>query len=481
MRFPAAFNVLGLLLMIFSISMLPPIGVSWWYHDGSELSFLIAFGITFGTGVLLRLLCRRYQHELKTRDGFLIVVLFWLVLSFFGSIPFLIDMPHMSLTDAIFEATSGLTTTGATVITHIEKLQRGVLYYRQQLHLLGGMGIIVLAVAILPMLGIGGLQLYRAETVGPVKTTKLRPRMTQTAKALWSIYVGLVILCALCYWIAGMKLFDAIGESFSTLSTGGFSIYDASFAHYHSIAIDVVGIIFMLLGATNFGLHFQAIRYRRLGAYFKDPEFKAYIKLILLVTVITVTMVLLYHKGHGWLTFLHSLFMAVSLGTTTGLTTDNFSMWPTFVPYLLLLAAVIGGCGASTSGGIKVIRAMLLRAQGRREIHRLIHPQAVVGVRLGEESLTEDVFQSIWAFLSMFIAVFIILFLGLMATGLDLKTSVGALMSCISNTGASIGKVATTYQHIPAVAKWILIVAMLAGRLEIFTLLVIFTPAYWRK
>ncbi len=481
-RFSGVLRVLGILLMIFSISMLPPIFVSFWYHDQAVWSFIVGFFVTLLTGAAIWLPYREHFAELKTRDGFLIVVLFWTVLSSFGAIPLIVDADtHMSFTNALFESVSGLTTTGATVVTHVGKLPHAILYYRQQLHLLGGMGIIVLAVAILPMLGIGGMQLYRAETVGPIKTNKLKPRITETAKALWYIYGGLVLICALLYWLAGMQPFDALGESFSTISTGGFSTHDSSFAFYHSSLIDGIAVIFMLLGATNFGLHFHFIKTRKISTYFRDPEFRFY--LIMLGTIIFITLITLltYHKYHHVRTLLDTIFSVVSISTTTGLTTTNFSIWPLFLPYLLMFVAIMGGCGASTSGGLKIMRCMLLKEQGRRELKRLVHPQGVFAVKLGDITLSDSVTQAIWGFMAVFIALFIILLLLLLATGLDLTTAFGALAACISNTGAAIGKVANNFDHIPIFSKWILIFAMIAGRLEIFTLLVIFTPDYWRK
>ncbi len=482
MRFSATFRVLGILLMIFSISMLSPLVISIWFKEAAVWPFVISFFVTFITGVALWLPFRTHYRELKTRDGFLIVTLFWTVLSLFGSLPFIISFyPKLDFTDAMFESVSGLTTTGATVLSHLSHLPHSILYYRQQLHLLGGMGIIVLAVAILPMLGIGGMQLYRAETVGPIKTSKLKPRITQTAKALWYIYAGLVVACAICYWLAGMAPFDAIGESFSTLSTGGFSTHDSSFAFYHSGVIDSIAIIFMLLGATNFGLHFQFLRHRRLSIYYKDPEWRAYIFILAIVIVVTMITLVVYQRYHYGRAILNSLFTVVSMGTTTGLTTTDFSLWPTFLPFLLIFVAILGGCGASTSGGIKIMRCLLLKEQGVRELKKLVHPQAVYTVKLGDERPSLQVMQAIWGFVSVFVLLFAILLLILLATGLDFRTAFGALASCLSNTGASIGKVFSTYEHIPKLSKWVLIFAMIAGRLEIFTLLVLFTPGYWRS
>ncbi len=482
MRFIATLKVLGILLMIFSLFMFPPIAVGLWYKDGGIPAFIIGFCVTFLTGLFLWLLFRRDKHVLRTRDGFLVVVLLWFVLSLFGSIPFDVSLyPKMSVTDAIFESVSGLTTTGATVLTHLQTLPHAVLYYRQQLHLLGGIGIIVLAVAVLPMLGVGGMQLYRAEIAGPMKTTKLTPRITQTAKALWYIYFGLAIICTFCFWLAGMPLFDAVSESFSAISTGGFSIHDSSFAYYHSTTIDVIAIIFMLLGAINFSLHFLFLKHRRISIYYKDSELLAYVKILGAVLLIVFITLIIYHYYHLGQTFLNSIFTVVSMSTTTGLTTTNFSIWPSFLPFLIIFLALMGGCAGSTSGGLKIIRCLLLKNQGKRELNRLIHPKAIWAIKLGDNLVPEHLMQAIWGFVAFFIALYIILLLALLATGLDFTTAFGAVTSCLSNTGASIGKVASNYRDVNVAAKWILVFAMLAGRLEIFTILVILMPSYWRS
>lgn len=482
MRYTALFRIFGLLLMIFSLSMVPPLGVAFYYHDHDWLSFLISYLVTFGAGFLLWILFRHHKRELKTRDGFLLVVLMWSVLSLFGSIPFLMQLyPKFSFTDAVFETVSGLTTTGATVLSHLGSLPKALLYYRQQLHLLGGMGIIVLAVAIMPMLGVGGMQLYRAETVGPDKTAKLKPRIAETAKVLWYIYVGLVVICALSYWASGMTLFDAIGESYSTISTGGFSIHDSSFAFYHSDLINSLCIFFMAAGGANFSLHFYFLQRRSIGVYFKDAEFRGYIKILLFSTALCAIMLLFYHAADFGQSIMDALFTVVSIMTTTGLTITGFSGWPTFVPYFLMFLAMLGGCAGSTAGGIKVIRYLLFKSQGKREINRLIHPHSVQVMKFSGDVLPESIVQSIWAFVSMFMVIFIVMLLGLLATGLDMTTAFGSLAACISDTGASIGTVSSTFNPIPATAKWILIAAMLVGRLEIFTILVLLSPEYWRK
>lgn len=482
MRYTALFRIFGLFLMIFSLSMVPPLGVAFYYHDHDWLSFMISFGVTFGAGFILWAVFRHHVRELKTRDGFLIVVLMWSVLSLFGCIPFLMQLyPKFSFTDAVFETVSGLTTTGATVLAHLNRLPHALLYYRQQLHLLGGMGIIVLAVAIMPMLGVGGMQLYRAETVGPDKTAKLKPRIAETAKVLWYIYVGLVVLCALSYWASGMTLFDAIGESYSTISTGGFSIHDSSFAFYHSNLINALAIFFMVAGGANFSLHFYFLQRRSFRVYFKDAEFREYINILFFSTLLCILMLAIYHEMDHGQSIMNSLFTVVSIMTTTGLTIAPFSQWPTFIPYFLMFLAMLGGCAGSTAGGIKVIRYLLFKSQGKREVRRLIHPHAVQVIKFSGEVLPESIVHSIWAFVSMFMVIFIVMLLGLLATGLNMTTAFGALAACISDTGASIGAVSSTFNPVSATAKWILIAAMVIGRLEIFTILVLLSPEYWRK
>ncbi len=483
MRFAATFKVLGILLMMFSLSMLPPVAVALWYHEPLMDSFLWSFTITLTTGWILWLFTRSSKQDLKTRDGFLVVVLFWTVLSCFGSIPLMSDPVHtLSLTDAIFESTSGLTTTGATILSHLSLLPRSVLYYRQQLEFLGGMGIIVLAVAILPMLGIGGMQLCRAEIAGPIKNAKLRPRMKETAKALWSIYVGLTIACAFCFWISGMNLFDAITESFGTVSTGGFSTHDSSFEYYHSEAVNLIAIGFMLLGAINFALHFQFMRHRKVALYFKDPELRAYLLILGVVILVTLVTLLFTHSGYdSWHGFINAAFTVVSMSTTTGTLAVNFNQWPTFLPYLMMLMAIVGGCSASTSGGLKVIRLLVVREQSLRELGRLIHPRAVLAIKLGENVLPESILHAVWGFMSVFMALFVLLVLALLAVGLDFETAFSAVAACLSNTGSGLGQVAANFAELPQSCKWILIFAMLAGRLEIFTLLVLFMPSYWKR
>jgi trk system potassium uptake protein TrkH len=484
MQLTAIQRILGLLLMLFSTTMLPPIFVSWLYGDGFHNSFLLAFGLTFLTGTLAWLPVRKVRKELRLRDGFMVVVMFWTVLGLFGALPFAVGAePNLSITDAVFESISGLTTTGATVITGIDHLPHSMLFYRQQLQWLGGMGIIVLAVAILPMLGIGGMQLYRAETPGPMKDNKLTPRITETAKALWYIYLGLTISCTIAYWLAGMSFFDAVSHAFSTVAIGGFSTHDASMGYFQNQPlIELVAIIFMFLSGINFALHFLAWRGMNLKPYFHDAEFKTYLTLLAVIAVITTFYL---HINATFSDFnhalLHGVFQVVSIGTTTGFTTSNYALWPGFLPVLLLFASFIGGCAGSTGGGMKVIRFLLLLKQGMREVNRLVHPNAVIPIKVGGKPLPERVVDSVWGFFATYVAIFSIILLLLMLAGLDQVTAFSAVAATMNNLGPGLGDVALNYSSIPDFTKWVLCFAMLLGRLEIFTLLVLLTPAFWRK
>ncbi|MET1256446.1 TrkH family potassium uptake protein [Aliikangiella maris] len=475
-------RILGILLMIFSVTMIPPIGISLIFGDGGGGAFFSGFFISLFTGLLLFLPQKNLKGELRNRDGFLVVVLFWAVLSLFGAIPlYLSNIPEFSVADAVFESFSGLTTTGATVIRHIDELPHAVLFYRQQLQWLGGMGIIVLAVAILPMLGIGGMQLYRAETPGPVKDSKLTPRIAGTAKALWYIYLGLTIACAFAYWGAGMSIFDAIGHSFSTVAIGGFSTHDKSIGWFDSSQIELICTLFMLISGINFSLHFAAVRRLSIQPYGKDPEFKGYVTIIAIVTLVTA-LILIIKAGSGFSKAIgDALFHTVSMATTTGFATEEFYAWPIFLPALLIFASFIGGCAGSTGGGMKVIRFLLLFKQGSREIKKLIHPNGIFKIRIGNTVLSENIIEAVWGFFATYVALFFVFMIILMADGLDQVTAFSAVAACMNNLGPGLGDVAANYADISDLAKWILSIAMLFGRLEIFTLLVLFSPAFWRS
>ena len=473
-------RIIGILLILFSLTLLPPIAVSAYYHENTEMPFVLAFAFTLILGFFLWLLNLKQIKDLKTGDGFVIVVLFWFVIASAAAIPFaLLAQPHLSLTDALFEAVSGVTTTGATILSGIDYLPHAIRYYRQQLQFLGGMGIIVLAVAILPLLGVGGMQLYRAESPGPIKDNKLTPRITETAKVLWYIYAGLTVICILAYWLSGMTLFDAIGDGMSTVATGGFSVHDDSFAFYRSDLIQSIAVVFMFLSTINYSLHFLCLRQRTLRSYWQDVEFKTYVAI--LFTVITIVSLNVIFSSDRAVSLLTAIFTSISMTSTTGLTSTNFSAWPTFIPFLLTFSGIVGGCAASTSGGIKVIRMVLLHKQGLREIIQLIHPRAVSLIKFGQQVLPERVIQSMWGFIAIFFVLFSLLFLVLLGLGLEPVTAFSALAASLSNTGAGIAGIASGYGWLSAPTKWVLMVAMLAGRLEIFTLVVLFTPVFWRR
>jgi trk system potassium uptake protein TrkH len=434
-------------------------------------------------GFLMWAPAHSHKEDLRVRDGFLIVVLFWFVLGLAGAVPFVVaDNPVMSVTDAVFESFSGLTTTGATVITGLDELPESILYYRQQLQWLGGMGIIVLAVAIMPMLGVGGMQLYRAETPGPHKDAKLTPRIAETAKALWYIYAGLTIACGVSYWMAGMSGFDAIGHSFSTVAIGGFSTHDTSIGYFQSSTIELIAVVFMLLAGMNFALHFIAWRSLSLRPYLRDSEVKAYLVVLFLVTSITVGYLYYTDTFIFFSDALHAgLFQAVSIGTTTGFTTEDYFAWPGFLPVMLLFASFIGGCAGSTGGGMKVIRFLLLVKQGHRETVRLIHPNAQLPVKVDSKPMPDRVIAAVWGFFAAYVGSFVVIMLFLMATGLDQITAFSAVAACINNLGPGLGGVGANYVDLNDPAKWALSFAMMLGRLEIFTLLILFTRAFWRR
>ncbi|KPK11148.1 MAG: potassium transporter [Acidithiobacillales bacterium SG8_45] len=476
-------RVMGLLLMTFSTTLLPPLFVSAFYLDGAHFAFATPLFITLILGILLWLPVRNKRRDIRVRDGFVIVTLFWVLLALSGSLPLsLAHHPHLTFTDAFFESISGLTTTGATVLTGIDELPESIRYYRQQLQWLGGMGIVVLALAVMPMLGVGGMQLYRAETPGPLKDTKLMPRISETAKALWYIYLGLTVACAIAYWVAGMTVFDAIGHSFSTIAIGGFSTHDQSMGYFNDPTVSAVAIVFMVLAGVNFALHFGAWRHRSIRPYFLDAEVRAYLTILLVVVLITTATLLVMRTFDGWQdTLHHAVFQAVSIATTTGFTTTGFANWPVYLPVLLVTAAFIGGCAGSTAGGMKVIRALLLYKQGVREIFRLVHPAAIYPVKIGGRPTDDAVLNAVWGFFSLYVVSFAILSLIMMGTGIDLITAFSAVAATMTNLGPGLGDVANNYASLTATGKWVLCFAMLLGRLELFTLLVLFTRTFWRN
>jgi len=475
-------KILGVMLVIFSTTQLSPLIVSLIYADGNIFPFSVSFSLTFITGLFFWFPTRNVKRDLRYRDGFLVVVLFWTVLATFGSLPFILSpINSLSITDAFFESMSGLTTTGGTILTNLDSLPQSILFYRQQLQWLGGMGIVVLAVAIMPMLGVGGMQLYRAETPGPMKDNKLTPRITESAKALWYIYVGLTAICALAYFIAGMSLFDAICHAFSTIAIGGFSTHDQSIGFFDSAAIESVAMIFMLLASANFSLHFLSWRNRSIKPYLRDSEYGFFFIVLIITSIITISALISNQVySENTVAVRQGLFHLVSVVTTTGFTSSGFAWWPGGIPVLLILFSFMGGCAGSTAGGMKVMRIQLMFKQFRTEIVRLVHPNAVLSIKMGRQVVNEKVISSATLFFSMYLMSFAVSAVALSFVGLDWITAFSAAAACLNNLGPGLEQVAQNYASISDSAKWILSFTMLLGRLELFTLLVLFTSSFWR-
>jgi trk system potassium uptake protein TrkH len=476
-------RILGLMLMLFSLSMLPPAGVALGYQDGHLHVFVASFVTVAVIGAMLWLPVRHIQGDLRLRDGFLVVAMFWFFLALAGAIPLIVtDVPELSFTDAVFEAVSGFTTTGATVIVGLDALPPSILYYRQQIQWFGGIGIIVLAVALFPVLGVGGMSLYKADTPGPFKDQKLTPRITQTAKALWGIYAALTAVCALAYWLAGMTPFDAIGHAFSTLSTAGFSTHDASFAHFDSAAIDAIACLFMFIGGTSFVLHFVVVRGRDPKLYWRDTEFHAYFWII--ATMIAGATLYLWLEGEFSdlpTSLRHASLQVISVQTSTGFLSTGFAHWPGPLPTFMMLMTLVCACAGSTSGGMKVIRWLIVFRQGVAELKRLVHPNAEIPVKLGARTVPERVVLGVAGFFAMYFIVFAVLLFLMMLAGLDQVTAWSAVAATVNNVGPGLGEVAWSFKDVPDTAKWVGSLAMLIGRVEIFALVLLLTPTFWER
>lgn len=473
-------HLFGILLMLYSISFIPSIGVSVWFGDGELDEFLLSLAITSITGLTLWLLTRHKRDELSVRDGFLLVTMFWIILSLAGALPFLFGI-HLNFTDAMFESVSGFTTTGSTVISGIDRLPPSILYHRQQIQWLGGMGVIVLAVAVLPLLGIGGMQLYQAEASGIARQERLTPRIAQTARALWGIYFLLTLTCAMGYWAAGMGLFDAVGHAFSTVATGGFSTHDTSLGYFDSPLIEMIAIVFMLAGGINFAVHFIALRRQSMLPYTTEPEVRSYWAIFAFSTLfVSLSLLLIGVYPNAFESFRQGAFQVASILTSTGFSTSTFAEWPYHLPMVLVTLSFIGGCVGSTAGGIKVMRVLLLARIGRRELFQLAHPQSVSMVIFGREPVQEEVLFSVKGFFVLYMVSTLLLTTAMMAAGLDLETAFGAVLATINLLGPGLGDVAVSFATVSPAVKWLAMCAMLIGRLEVFTLLILFLPSYWR-
>lgn len=477
-------HVLGSMLMMFSVTYVLPAVVSIIYADGQLLDFAVAALGCLALGALVWRVTRRHKRELRSRDGFLLVTLAWVLMSAIATVPLLIALPGLSFTDAFFETMSGLSTTGATVLVGLEHLPPSINMWRAALHWYGGMGIIVLVVAILPLLGVGGMQLYKAETPGPVKNEKLTPRITETAKALWFIYVLITAACIASLRVAGMNWYDSVFHAFSTLALGGFSNYDASIGHYDSVAIELVLIVFMVISALNFSRHLVAWQQKSLRTYATDSEAIGMLWLLGASTLV----VALYLWANGvypdfWVTLRHTAFNLVAMAATCGYMTQDFAAWPIFAPLVMLMLSCYTCNTGSTGGGIKMFRTLVLFRQAGRELMMLVHPQAVRPVRIGGHVVQNQIVFAVLAFVVLYFGAVVALVFALLASGLDFISAFSAVIACINNTGPGLGAVgpASNYQGLTDFQTWICSFAMLLGRLEIFSVLVLFTPVYWRK
>ena len=483
-RYAPLAQTLGLILMLFGVSVLFPLAISHLLDDGAQVAYDEALVLTFGCGAGLWVIARGHEGELEIRDGFLLVALTWTLLPAFATLPLMIYLPELSFTDAYFETVSGLTTTGATVLDGLDKLPPSINVWRSQLVWMGGLGVVVLAVAILPLLGVGGAQLFRAETPGPMKDTKLTPRITETAKGLYGVYVAISIACILALKLAGMTWLDAMIHGFSTMGLGGFSSHDASYGFWDSPAIEAVTIVFMLIASLNFATHFLVWRNRALSPYRRDPE----AGMVMLAMLGSVALIAIYLWQVGfypgfWTSLRFAAFNVVSIASTTGFANTDFNLWPIFAPMWMLYLSSFATSSGSTGGGIKMIRALVLLKQSMREFTRILHPRAEVPLKLAGEPVASNVAFAVLAFMLVYGGTIVAMTLILTATELDFITAFSAVVACINNMGPGLNKVgpATTYAVLSDFQIWVCTAAMLLGRLELFTLIVIFTPAFWRK
>lgn len=481
-RYLTLLKVLGGLVALTSLFPAPALLLALLLGESTIMAFVKTMISALLLGLLLWWPVRHVRYELRLRDGFLITAFAWLLASLVAAMPFMLGTPQLSFTDAMFESVSGLTTTGATTINGLDELPRSLLLYRQLLNFYGGLGIVLLAVAIMPMLRVGGMQLFRAEATGPTKDTKLTPRIAETAKALWKVYLGLNLICALAYWAAGMSLFDAVCHALSTVATAGFSTHDASFAYWGNPMIEIVAIVFMLIGGINFGLHYVAWQRATMAPYQADTELRFFMLLALLASLLVGLVLWLsgHYSGLGE-ALRHGAFQAVSNLTTTGFTLDDFSIWPSFLPLLLILVAFVGGSSGSTSGGMKLARVVMAIRQGLREVKQLVHPKGQFIVTMGGRRVSENIVLSVGGFCTLYVLCFGAVMLALSATGIDLVTAFSAAATSINNLGPGLGDASVHFGNLPPAAVWICSFAMILGRLEVFTLLVLFTPSLWRQ
>lgn len=476
MNLKSIVNLFSILVLFFSLSYIFPIIISLILDDGAtELFIYTLLGVGL-IGLVGLLATRKVDNELSQKDGFVIIVLFWVVLCFAGSIPFYLS--GMNAIDSIFESMSGITTTGATVISNLDTLPESLLFYRQLLQWMGGMGLIVLAIAVMPLLGIGGGQIYKTEIPGAMGEQKLTPRIKETAQVLWLIYLGLTVLCAILYYLGGMGSFDAVSHAMSTVAIGGFSTHNDSIGHFNSIAIETICIAFMLLSAFSFTLHYFAVFKKKPLKYFYDPEIRFFMSILAIIFIICAMISNISNYGPN----LRELaFHSVSMLTTTGFSISNSSEWPFSISFILLIGAFIGACAGSVGGGVKSWRVLIMINHAHKNLMRIIHPNSVISLKIGTKNVNDEVATSVWGFFSIYIISFIILLLFVLVTGVDFESAFSAVGACLNNLGPGLGIVSENYANINSASKGILAFAMLLGRLEIFTLLVILTPMFWSK
>lgn len=482
MNLNSVFYLLGWLVAGFGMYMTVPMIASWGYHNADTWAFMqVSIGCMLA-GVVAALMFRQEKLKLNHRDGFLLTALAWILMGVLGALPLYLSGAAPDFVTALFESVSGVTATGASAISNLDSMGHGILLWRAMLQWLGGMGIIVFAVAVLPFLGIGGVQLFKSEIAG-VNKDKLQPRISETARILWTVYASLTLACTLALWAGGMTLLDAVCHAFSTISTAGFSTHDASVAYYDSALIEGIIMVFMLLGAINFTLHFKIAAGRSLKPLWESEEVGLFLGVLLLASTFVVLTLMLHNYGSLGVSLRDGLFTTVSILTTTGFSTADFNIWPVTAPLIILMIMFMGGCSGSTSGGIKVQRALLIVKHGFREVKRLIHPHGVVHVKVDNRMVGDTTIQSVWAFVGLFTVSFLVVALILSAYDIDLVTAFSASAATITNTGPGLGNVGPTHTYgwMPNGAKLTLCFAMLLGRLELFTFLVLLNPLFWRR
>ena len=472
------FSLFGILLCSFSAVFLVPALVGYIFNEINYFSFILVFFGVMLLGLLMWLPNKNSIDALKISDGFIVTAMFWFVLGIVGAIPFIAY--GISPVNAFFESTSGITTTGATVLVGLDGLPKSLLIYRQMLQWVGGMGLIILVVAIMPTLGIGGGQLFKMEVPSFESSQRLTPRITQNAKALWQIYLFLTISCLLAYLISGMGLFDAFAHALSTVAIGGFSTHDASIGYFDSFAVEVVCIIFMLMSATSFSLHYAALYERKFLKYLYSEELKFFLSVIAIFLTLTIICFATFSML-DWDTLRKSIFQTISIVTTSGFTIDDYSLWPGYIPFLLLVGAFIGACSGSVGGGLKSWRVLIILDQARQEIIKTIHPNAVVTSRIGKKVVDASISEKVWGFFAVYVITFIVLLVLVLMSGLDFESSFSAVGATLNNLGPGLGEVSSNYESLSSFTKIVLSLAMILGRLEIFTLLVLLTPAFWKR